>query len=209
MQTPPGNMDMFVDLETKSEETSRSRRLSSSHRHAPHQRELSHRHLAIAGQRRFVKLQLQIVISRKLYPRVEYFNNAIQYILQMLQQEGYRIGEFLMPELQAIGKERDGDRVYRYNMLYPEDIDIQRAVALPMGGVRDPVNIPDAVGTSSDGSHSSSSTKEYLLVGAALGCVLVVVVVCVLYCRLKTEYAALAKEKVLRSGSSIIQMLKR
>ena len=202
---------MFVDLETKTEEPSRSRRLSSSHRHAPHQRELSHRHLAITGQRRFVKLQLQIVISRKLYPRVEYFNNAIQYILQMLQQEGYRIGEFLMPELQAIGKERDGDRVYRYNMLYPEDIVIQRAVALPMGGVRDPFNIPGAVAvTPSQGDGSTSSaTMEYLLVGVALGCVLVVVVVCVLYCRLKTEYAALAKEKVLRGGSSIIQMLKR
>jgi hypothetical protein len=85
---------------------------------------------------------------------------------------------------------------------------VQRAVALPMGGIRDPINIPNAIPVGTDPT-SSTTTGEYFLIGVALGSVVVVLFVLVLYCRLRAEYAAMAKDKVLSSGTSIIQMLKK
>ncbi|CAE7603241.1 unnamed protein product [Symbiodinium microadriaticum] len=206
LKIPAGNMDMLVDMETKSDDTEATRRLSSS-RHHDH---MGRRRLVREKVKHYVKLQLQIVISRKLYPRVEYFNNAVQFVLEMLDTEGFRLGDFLIPELAIIGKQRDGDRIYRYSMLFPEDIIVQRAVALPMGGIRDPINIPNAIPIIAEqGQSSAGTTREYILIGVLLGCVVVMSIVCMLYCRLKSEYAALAKEKVLSSGTSIVRMLKR
>ena len=189
---------MLVDMEAHEEE---ARRLGLTQAHQHHTRQL-------ANVKRFVKLQLQIVVSRQQYARVEYFNNAIQFILEMLDTQGYRLGEYLVPELVRIGKDRDGDRNYRYSMLYPEDVSVQRAVALPMGGIRDPINIPNAVPVY-DVPPPASTFREYFLVGVALGSVLIMLVTVWLYLKLRSEHAALSKDKVLSSGSSILQMLKR
>lgn len=94
-------------------------------------------------------------------------------------------------------------------MLFPEDMVVQRAVALPMGGSRDPFNIPNANPTQYPPTSSTTTTGEYFLIGVAMGSIVIVVIVMVLYCRLRAEFAAMAKDKVLSSGTSIIQMLKK
>jgi hypothetical protein len=104
MQIPAGNMDLLVDVEAREDSSSHRRRTA-------YQRHHHHRHLG--GEKRFVKLQLQIVVSRKQYARVEYFNNAIQLILEMLDQQGFRLGEYLMPELERVGQLKDKDSIYR------------------------------------------------------------------------------------------------
>eukprot|EP00602_Paraphysomonas_sp_CaronLab_P002359 CAMPEP_0185031664 /NCGR_PEP_ID=MMETSP1103-20130426/19253_1 /TAXON_ID=36769 /ORGANISM="Paraphysomonas bandaiensis, Strain Caron Lab Isolate" /LENGTH=700 /DNA_ID=CAMNT_0027567257 /DNA_START=346 /DNA_END=2449 /DNA_ORIENTATION=- len=189
LEVPVGNMDLLVDMEADSSDSS-FRRLS---------------------YKRFVKLQLQVFISRAAYPRVEYFNNQVQYVLDILNLPSLKFGELVMPILNEICAERDGGRVIRYAALFPEDIVVQRAVALPMSNQRDPFNIPNAVPSATTTSDSAGglSMNEYFLIGIALGAVVIMIVVLVMYYRLKLEHAALAKDKSISGGTSMVQMWNR
>jgi hypothetical protein len=92
------------------------------------------------------------------------------------------------------------------------DITCQRAVALPMNSDRGDNYLPVPIsknifdGGRTKESDSGLTTKDYFLIGTALGSVIVLLGMCGMYWKLRSEYAALSKEKVLSSGTSIVQM---
>ena len=84
-------------------------------------------------------------------------------------------------------------------------------MALPLGAERDPFDIPEDGDGDGDGSKSKhvlfSTNQELFLLGVALTAVLLMLIILCLYCRLQSEHAALAKDKL--SGFSMKELWSR
>jgi hypothetical protein len=160
---------------------------------------------------KYLKLQVQITIPRRSFSRVEYFNNQIDSIHTFLTTNGHTIGSQLIPLLEQISLRQDQNAIHRYVLMHPADITCQRAVALPMNNERGENYLPPEISKkideeNGDGNSASVSSSLTLTIALLMGSVIVLLIMCVFYWRLRTEYAALSKEKVLSGGSSMIQM---
>jgi hypothetical protein len=157
---------------------------------------------------RYLKLQVQITIPRHSFSRVEYFNNQIDAIHTFLTTNGQTIGTRLIPLLEQISMRLDQKSIRRYVLMQPADITCQRAVALPINNERGGDNyLPKEISKKIlDPEGTAVTQSPILMIALLMGSVIVLVVMCVFYWRLKSEFAALSKEKVLSGRTSMIQM---
>ncbi len=104
-------------------------------------------------------------------------------------------------------------RQSRFGWMTREDVVIMSAVALPIGETRNPdetgteTNLPSSTETD-DGAANATSLLDYWLLGIALGCVVVVIIMIYLYMKLRQEYSLLSKDKstIARNSQSLKKM---
>lgn len=87
------------------------------------------------------------------------------------------------------------------------DIVCQRAVSLPINNDRGENYLPPVLANNiiTTNSHSHTDTEKILLI-MVISLFLVLIVLGVIYYRLKLEHAALAKDKTLSSGKTLSQL---
>jgi hypothetical protein len=135
-------------------------------------------------------------------PSVMALHDAAQSIPESIWSPDFK--SLLVSALEEGSKRYDKLDYSRFGWLKALDIEVLNAMALPLGNVRDPVEIPDA--SEADNVIIRHITKygvsqvDLFLLGVALACVCVLGCVLCMYFRLKSEKAALEKDK-LGSGS--------
>jgi hypothetical protein len=114
----------------------------------------------------------------------------------------------LVDALEEASQRNDHIDYSRFGWLKAIDIEVLNAMALPLGEVRDPVEIPDAgEGDNVIYKHITKwgiSQLDLFLLGVALAAVLVLCCVLCMYYKLKSEHEALEKEKT--GGGSLHKM---
>lgn len=143
---------------------------------------------------------------------MEYFNNKIDTIVTYLTNNGHILGASLIPLLEQISLTHDDSTIHRYVLMHSNDITCQRAVALPInnqyGDNYLPISISKNIHDTSSSTTNTSSSSIYLI-ALTTGSLIILLGMCGLYWRLRAEYAAISKDKVLSGSSSMIQMWKR
>lgn len=127
----------------------------------------------------------------------------------------FRSGDFprvFVETLDAISQVQDRNGQRRFGWLYPQDISVLSAVALPIGDVRNPYS-KDVTGASSEDDDNNGrhvvflnmTTWELFLLGAGIALFLVMGAVLYLHLKLREEYALLSKDKstLARSGHAL------
>jgi hypothetical protein len=167
-------------------------------------------HKTIQKTDKYLKFQLQIIIPRHTFTRVEYFNNKIDSILNYLTTNGHTVGTQLIPILEQISSREDQSSMHRYVLMQANDITCQRAVALPMNSNRGenylPVPISKQIQDKENEKEMNENSSSIYFIALAVGSLLVMIVMCGMYWKLRAEYAALSKDKMLSGGTSMIQM---
>lgn len=143
------------------------------------------------------KLQFQIYLKladflgseTKLYRKAE----QIQKMLNSID-----IGNWIVAELSRICDKLDGDAISRYSFLFSFDFEVKRSVILPIGDKHDPTENTSEVIQTSDANQQQ--LLVYFLVGGIIAIALLAGLIIVVHYRLRAEYAALAKDKVLTGG---------
>ena len=150
------------------------------------------------------KLHFQIRLKSKDYPSKKELTAAAQGIPVLVWKEDF--AAVLIAALEVQSQRTDQIDYSRYGFLNPaSDVEVLNAVALPIGDVRDPIEIP----VESDQPQVIQKIKavfegkeEYFFVGVGITMSLVICCMMWLYFRLHRERFALAKEKVqVRAGS--------
>lgn len=90
------------------------------------------------------------------------------------------------------------------------DITCQRAVALPMNSNRGENYLPEPISKQIQDKENEKeiniTSSPIYIIALTIGSLIVMIVMCGLYWKLRAEYAALSKEKMLSGGTSMIQM---
>ena len=119
--------------------------------------------------------------------------------------------QMFITQLTTMSAERDKVNYSRFGWMKADDVEVINSMALPLGAERDPFEIEsddDEGQALLGGKHVLFSTnQEMMLIGIALGAVLLVVIMLCLYSRLQAENAALSKDKL--SGFSLSQLMAR
>jgi hypothetical protein len=147
-----------------------------------------------------VKLHFQMRLKAKDYPSVQSLHSAAQYIPETVWEPDFKGN--LIAALEAVSKKNDKIDYSRFGYLESRDIEVLNAMALPIGDVRDPVEIPEdangAVVINHIKDYMGSSEKfELLLLGVLVMCILCLCCVLCMHIRLRQEHAALEKDKVI------------
>ena len=146
------------------------------------------------------KLHFQLRLKAKNYPNAKTLVAAAQNIPVVVWKESFKAK--LINILEEESKKIDHLDYSRYGYLKPFDVEILNAVALPLGEVRDPIDIPNEGGQVII-QHITEALKgreEYFLLGVAIASVLMMCCMFFLYIRLHQENLALAKEKIESSS---------
>ena len=152
------------------------------------------------------KLHFQLRLKASDYKSVADMAAAAQRIPEAVWEADFPSD--LIDALVVTSREYDQADQSRYGFLRSFDVQILNAMALPIGEVRDPIEI---MGDDESAiiHHISQLANEYdklLLVGVALGSVTMFLCVLCLYFRLRAENFALSKEK---AGGSLYKMYER
>jgi hypothetical protein len=142
---------------------------------------------------------------------VEYFNNKVDSIVSFLTTNGHTVGSQLIPILEQISSREDqSSHLYRYVLMQSNDITCQRAVALPMNSNRGenylPVPISKDIKDKENEKEIKNNSTSIYIIALATGSFLVMLGMCGMYWKLRAEYAALSKDKMMSGGTSMIQM---
>lgn len=157
-----------------------------------------------------VKLHFQLRLRRKDFDSVMDLHKAAQSI--PLEVWGPRFGADFLEALNKVSLQLDKLDFSRFGYLLPEDVEILNAMALPIGDVRDPVEVPmddhaPVIYDRIKGGIGISNQIDLLLAGVALGALALMFCVLCMYYRLRQEHAALEKDKVM--GGSLRRMWNR
>lgn len=131
-----------------------------------------------------VKLHFEMRIRLKDFDDTIAFRKFAQNIPEVVWGPSFAAN--LIAVLEAASKRVDGLDFSRYGYLLPRDIQVLNAVALPMGTVRDPVDIPDGRPDVSILNMGYGATK-YAVALLALGALIAILCALYLYARLRRE----------------------
>jgi len=155
------------------------------------------------------KLHFQIRLKSKDYAGKKELTAAAQSIPVLCWKENF--AQTLIAALEVESKRVDQIDYSRYGFLNPEtDIEVLNAVALPIGEVRDPIDIPvdsDEPVVLQQIKAAFEGKEEYFFVGVGIAVSCIMCCVLWLYIRLHHENVALAKEKV--QNSTLMKMLQK
>jgi hypothetical protein len=154
------------------------------------------------------KLHFQIRLKAKDYATKQELVNAAQAIPVICWKQNF--GQMLISTLDSVSKSMDHLDYSRYNYLDSKDVEVLNAVALPIGEVRAPIDVPVA----NEDPTIASTIKDafvgreiYFFVGVGIAVMCIVGCVFYLYLRLHRETMALTKERLERT--SLMKMLRK
>ena len=142
-----------------------------------------------------VKLHFELRLKSQNFADMLQFRKYAQSIPDMVW--GPSFSADLINGLEACSKKTDGLDFSRFGYMLPHDVEILNAVAMPMGGVRDPIEVPDETGSIII-KYTKGVVKnqfELLLVGVALTALLCCLCAVWGYFRMRREYAEWEKDK--------------
>lgn len=151
----------------------------------------------------FKKIQIQIRLRAKDYERVFDTMLAGQAIVDRVNEDSF--AGALVASLNKTSTMQDSLDYSKYGWLLPNfDLVVESATGFPVSSKK--VN-PEESGSydSSASSNTSHQQLELLLIGVALAGVVIASVLGCLYCRLRSEYDSLQKDK----GISLREMWNR
>lgn len=131
-----------------------------------------------------VKLHFEMRLRLKDFDDAIAFRKFAQNIPEIVW--GPSFPTELIAALEVASKSLDALDFSRYGYLLPRDVEVLNAVALPMGAVRDPVDIPQGGGADSLAIMSDDNAK-YAVALLALGALIAIVCAIYLYARLRRE----------------------
>ena len=144
-----------------------------------------------------VKLHFEIRIRAKDFSDVIQFRHFAQSVPDAVWRMSFP--ESLVGALDTCSKRTDGLDFSRYGYMLPRDVEILNAIALPMGSVRDPVEIPDDSVHGDDivgaGIGLGGRKLDFFFAGTFLALVLCSCLVCCIQRRLQQERSEWMKDK--------------
>lgn len=97
----------------------------------------------------------------------------------------------------------DGENINRFGWLFPADIEVLSAIAIPIGEKRDPFGLSERDKSPvPDDYIPAINTFGYFILGIAIAAIVIIIVLLYLHFRLRQEYALLAKDKSSIAKSS-------
>jgi len=155
------------------------------------------------------KLHFQIRLKSRDYAGKKELTAAAQAIPVQCWKESF--AQTLIAALESESRRVDRVDYSRFGFLNPDtDIEVLNAVALPIGDVRDPIDVPvdgDEPEVLQQIKAAFKGKEEYFFVGVGLTVSGIMCCVLWLYVRLHRENLALAKEKV--QNSALMKMLQK
>jgi hypothetical protein len=109
----------------------------------------------------------------------------------------------LLTTLNSVSELNDGKDINRYGWLYPSDIEVLSALAIPIGQIRDPFGLRPGDRDQGDTVDTRAiNTFGYFMLGIAVSAVIIIVVLLFLHFKLRQEYALISKDKTSLAKSS-------
>jgi hypothetical protein len=151
---------------------------------------------ASAEYTRGAKLHFQIRMKAKDYKSNTELINAAEAIPHKVWLASF--GDSLVAAIEAESQATEHIDFSRFGYLTGSAVEILNAAALPVGDVRDPVDIPNEGGAEFiNHIHESLKNREdYLLLGVAIASLSCMLCMCCLYIRVQRENMLLVKEKI-------------
>lgn len=151
------------------------------------------------------KLHFQFRLKAKDYASVLLLHNAADKIVTKCR--GPDFSNQLLSSLVSVSALVDGSSLNRFGWLYPSDLEVLSALAIPIGDIRDPfgeARNPPKIGASSP----AINTFGYFILGIAVTAIVIIVVLLFLHFKLRQEYALLSKDKssVAKSSATLKKM---
>jgi hypothetical protein len=145
------------------------------------------------------KLHFQLRLKNKDFKNTIKLSNAAQKIPEIVWRLDFN--KDLIEALNVVSSRRDNVDYSRYGWLLPSDIEVLNAMAVPIGEIRDPFEIPidadDDEGNFNINHFLSTSTKlDLALFGVLLMCLLIMLCLCGCYYKLRHENHLLEKDKI-------------
>mmetsp|Transcript_10692 Transcript_10692/g.10338 ORF Transcript_10692/g.10338 Transcript_10692/m.10338 type:complete len:234 (+) Transcript_10692:350-1051(+) len=143
-----------------------------------------------------VKLHFQLRLKAKDFHTVQALHAAAQAIPYAVWEPEFKTD--LVNNLIITSKKIDHLDYSRYGYLVETDVEVLNAMALPLGEIRDPFEIPMDEDGASVTNHIKDTVQnqiDLILLGVAIACLAVLSCVLMMYYRLKLEHAALEKDK--------------
>eukprot|EP01033_Poteriospumella_lacustris_P009969 gene9970-7131_t len=163
------------------------------------------------GARAALRLHFQIRLKRRDVKTEQLLHARAEAIVTTLRSADFP--RLCVAALDEVAQVQDRATQRRFGWLYPQDLRVLSAVAVPLGDARSPVALDgDGSGSGSGGGGDGReevflrmTVWELLLLGAALGVLAVLGVVVYLHVKLREEYALLSKDKstLARSGRAL------
>lgn len=168
---------------------------------------------ASGSARSALRLHFQIRLKRRDVKTEQQLHARAEAIVTTLRSADFP--RLCVAALDEVAQVQDRATQRRFGWLYPQDLRVLSAVAVPLGDARSPIALDG--GSRSDGTGGSGAGSgreevflrmtvwELLLLGAALGVLAVLGVVVYLHVKLREEYALLSKDKstLARSGRAL------
>jgi hypothetical protein len=152
------------------------------------------------------KLHFQIRLKSRDYKDKTAMIKAAESIPQKVWKPQFK--QDLLNAIEAESHRVEKIDFSRFGYLTVHDVEILNAAALPLGDVRDPVDIPNSSGAAiTQISDVLKNRTEYLLFGVTLGCLLCLCCMAGMYIKLHKENLALAKDKI--DSTSIMKLYKK
>lgn len=128
-------------------------------------------------------------------------HSAAEKIVAKLRSVDF--SRILLSELVDRSALLDGDSINRFGWLFPADVEVLSAIAIPIGEKRDPFGLSDVEHSSSPDDYVPAiNTFGYFILGIAIAAIVIIIVLLYLHFRLRQEYALLAKDKSSIAQSS-------
>lgn len=145
------------------------------------------------------KLHFQLRLKNKDFKNTIKLSNAAQKIPELVWRMDFT--KDLIEALNYVSAKRDNLDYSRYGWLLPSDIEVLNAMAVPIGEIRDPYEIPmdvdDDEGNFDINHFLTNSTKlDLALLGVLIMCLLIMCCLCGCYFKLRHENYLLEKDKI-------------
>eukprot|EP00600_Ochromonadales_sp_CCMP1393_P007988 CAMPEP_0174975692 /NCGR_PEP_ID=MMETSP0004_2-20121128/12592_1 /TAXON_ID=420556 /ORGANISM="Ochromonas sp., Strain CCMP1393" /LENGTH=867 /DNA_ID=CAMNT_0016226587 /DNA_START=128 /DNA_END=2731 /DNA_ORIENTATION=- len=161
------------------------------------------------------KLHFKIRLKAKDFKDVTAMHDFSDKIVMAVRHSSF--GTRLVRTLDETARHIDGQQLSRFGWMYGEDIEVLSAIAMPIGGIRDPFGLDNREtgnemgGAIGDGGDSLTAEKiNLILLGVALAAVVILGVVVYLHMRLRNAHALYEKDKaggLSQGGQVLLQSL--
>lgn len=138
------------------------------------------------------KLHFQIRLKAKDYTGTIALHTAAEKIVTFLR--GADFAKRMIDTLNEVSDEYDGSQMSRFGWLFPNDVEVLSALAIPIGEARDPDG-ESADDDKNEVNYPALNTFALFILGIAMAAVVILFIVLYLHCRLRKEFAMMSKDK--------------
>ncbi len=119
-------------------------------------------------------------------------HTAAEKIVTFLR--GADFAKRMIDTLNEVSDEYDGSQMSRFGWLFPNDVEVLSALAIPIGEARDPDG-ESADDDKNEVNYPALNTFALFILGIAMAAVVILFIVLYLHCRLRKEFAMMSKDK--------------